>query len=122
MNEFKSMTKITTREELSKLTGSSLIIVTASWCSFSKVCNSNINTIDISLLGNVIRLDLDNNKELCSYLNVKCSPSLIILEDQVVTEHISGNDKMKSLLKSMLFKRDKKYTPAPAPSLQSLNC
>jgi thioredoxin-like negative regulator of GroEL len=115
------MTKITTREELAALSGTSLIIVTASWCSFSKICNEDLSKIDISLLGNIIRLDLDNNKELCEYLNIKCSPTVLILDNQIATDQVSGRNKIKHFLEQMILKSSKKkYTSSPL--LQATSC
>jgi hypothetical protein len=90
-----------TRESISELAGTAIIVVTAHWCSFKNDAIKSLNNIESNIAESIIKLDLDDDLSLCKYLNVKCSPSLLVLNEGKVAAIEVGNNNIDNITKDI---------------------
>lgn len=87
--------------ELSEMSGTTLVLLTANWCSFSKNALPVITSLDSKLIDRTILLDFDENTDFCDSVNIKCIPTMIIAKNGSIAEAISGSSNIENITKSL---------------------
>lgn len=85
-------------QELIKTNSTLVLQFSATWCGPCKTLTKTIELNESKFNNPIYKIDLDDNKELASTLQIRSVPTVIRFESQKETNRLIGNQTIEQLL------------------------